>query len=69
MAASPGAVFEGQIACELGTDPGKSTKKTTKMVDIFVFIVGVSELRKFTKIQVVLGSSKTYENSSVVYSK
>jgi hypothetical protein len=28
------------------------------MVDVFVFIVGVSELRKFTKIQLVLGSSK-----------
>jgi hypothetical protein len=58
MAASLGTVFEVQIAGEPGTDPGKKYKKATKMVDIFVFTVGVSELRKFTKIQLVLGSSK-----------
>jgi hypothetical protein len=39
-------------------NPGKKYKKATKMVDVFVFIVGVSELRKFTKIQLVLGSFK-----------
>jgi hypothetical protein len=27
MAASPGAVFDVQIACEPGTDPGKKYKK------------------------------------------
>jgi hypothetical protein len=30
MAASPNTVFEGQIDCELGTDPGKSTKKNNQ---------------------------------------
>jgi hypothetical protein len=57
MAASPGAVFDVQIACEPGTDPKKKYKEATKMVDIFVFIVGVFELLKFSKIQLVLGSS------------
>jgi hypothetical protein len=46
MAASPGAVFDVQIACEPGTDPGKKYKEATKMVDIFVFIVGVFEFRE-----------------------
>jgi hypothetical protein len=46
-----------QIACEPDTDPGKKYKEATKMVDIFDFIVGVFELRKFGKIQLVLGSS------------
>jgi hypothetical protein len=36
----------------------KKEKKATKMVDIFVLIVGASELPKFTKIQLVIGSSK-----------
>jgi hypothetical protein len=41
------------------TDPGKKVqKKATKMVDIFVLIVGVSELPKFTKFQLVIGNSK-----------
>jgi hypothetical protein len=33
-------------------------KATTKMADIFVLIVGVSELPKFIKIQLIIGSSK-----------
>ncbi len=36
----------------------KYKKKATKMVDIFVLIVGVSELPKFTKFQLVIGNSK-----------
>ena len=51
-------LLKAQIAANLPPIREKSTKKTTKMVDIFVLIVGVSQLPKFTKIQPVIGSSK-----------
>ncbi len=50
--------FESEDPREPAADPGKKVqKKATKMVETFVLIVGVSQLPKFTKIQLVIGSS------------
>jgi hypothetical protein len=45
----------------------KKDKKAAKMVDIFVSILGESRTYpNLPKLQLAIGSSKTYENSSLV---
>jgi hypothetical protein len=45
----------------------KYRKKAAKMVDIFVSILGESRTYpNLPKLQLAIGSSKTYENSSLV---
>jgi hypothetical protein len=52
--------LKAQIAANLTPIREKSTKKATKIVAIFVLIVGVSELSKFTQLS--SAARKIYEN-------